>query len=50
MINKNIKKFLTKTIKKIFRFKSESRPSEIKPEIYYKITELLQKKTEDFFI
>ena len=45
MINKNLKKLLKeKEIKKIKGINLNSRPSEIKPEIYYKITELLEKK------
>jgi hypothetical protein len=45
MINKNLKKLLNeKEIKKIKGINLNSRPSEIKPEIYYKITELLEKK------
>ena len=43
MINKNIKKILkTSHIKKINNLNLKSRPSEIKPEIYYKITELYE--------
>ena len=43
MINKNIKKILkTSHIKKINNLSLKSRPSEIKPEIYYKITELYE--------
>ena len=45
MINKNIKKILSNDkIKKIIDLKINLRPSEIKPEIYYKITELFEKK------
>jgi 16S rRNA A1518/A1519 N6-dimethyltransferase RsmA/KsgA/DIM1 with predicted DNA glycosylase/AP lyase activity len=45
MINKNIKKILTDNeIKKIDNLNLSSRPSEIKSEIYYKITELYEKK------
>ncbi len=45
MINKNIKKILnTSAIKKISGLKLNQRPAEIKPEIYYKITELFEKK------
>ena len=45
MVNKNIKKILSKDeIKMIENFNENSRPSEIKPEIYYKITELFEKK------
>ena len=44
MINKNIKKiFSSKKIEKIPDLKLNLRPSEIKPEIYYKITELYEK-------
>ena len=43
MINKNIKKILNKDkIGKIRNLKLNSRPSEIRPEIYYKITELFE--------
>ena len=45
MINKNIKKILSITeIKKISNLKMDQRPSDVKPEIYYKITELFEKK------
>jgi 16S rRNA (adenine1518-N6/adenine1519-N6)-dimethyltransferase len=45
MINKSIKKILDNNkIKKITNLQVNLRPSEIKPEIYYKITELLEKK------
>ncbi len=44
MINKNIKKILNiAAIKKISELKLNQRPSEIKPEIYYKITELFER-------
>ena len=44
MINKNIKKILSvNQIKKIDELNLNSRPSEIKPDIYYKITELCEK-------
>ena len=44
MVNKNIKKILSsKKIKKIPGLNLNLRPSEIKPEIYYKITELYEK-------
>ena len=43
MINKNIKKILNKDkIGKIHNLKPNSRPSEIRPEIYYQITELFE--------
>ena len=43
MINKNIKKILNKDeIKKINNFNLELRPSKIKPEIFYRITELFE--------
>ena len=42
MINKNLKKYLKKRIIKIKDLKLNLRPSEIKPEIYYKITELFE--------
>ena len=45
MINKNLKKLLNeKEIKKIKDINLNSSPSEIRPEIYYKITELVEKK------
>ncbi len=45
MINKNIKKLLSqKELKKIPNIKFDSRPLEINPETYYKITELLEEK------
>ena len=45
MINKNIKKILNfDKIRKIEGLKLNLRPSEIKPEIYYKITELYENK------
>ena len=44
MINKNIKKILDQDkIKKISGLKINLRPSDISPEIYYKITELFEK-------
>ena len=44
MINKNIKKILNEDqIKKIDNLNIYLRPSEIKPEIYYKITEIFEK-------
>ena len=44
MINKGLKKILTDNqIKKISNLKVSLRPSEIKPEIYYKIAELIEK-------
>ena len=45
MINKNLKKILNKKeISKLKNIQLSSRPSEIKPEIYYKITEIYEKK------
>ena len=45
MINKTIKKILNEQrLKSIIGLKLNSRPSEIKPETYYKITELFEKK------
>ena len=45
MINKTIKKILNEQdIKSIHGLKLNSRPSEIKPETYYRITELFEKK------
>ena len=44
MINKNIKKILDKKkIKLISDLKLNDRPLDLKPEIYYKITELYEK-------
>ena len=44
MINKNIKKILKKKqIAQIKNLRPDSRPSEIAPEIYYRITELVEK-------
>ena len=44
MINKSLKKILTDSqVKKISNLKVSSRPSEISPETYYKITELTEK-------
>ena len=45
MINKNIKKILNDDeIRSLKDIKMSMRPTEIKPEIYYKITELFEKK------
>ncbi len=45
MINKNIKKILNiNEIKKISDLKTKCRPSEINPEIYYRITEIFEEK------
>ena len=45
MINKNIKKILnSREIKKIPRLKTNFRPADISPDLYYKITELFEKK------
>ena len=45
MINKNIKKILNvNKVKLIKNLKLESRPSEIKPEIYYRITQVFEMK------
>ncbi len=45
MINNNLKKILSESkIKKIFGLKLDLRPSEIKPEIFFKITELFELK------
>ena len=45
MINKNLRKVLCDTkIKKISDLKMNLRPSDLQPEIYYKITELFEKK------
>ena len=45
MINKNIKKILNiDEIKKLPRLKTNLRPADISPDLYYKITELFEKK------
>ena len=45
MINKNIKKILNnEEIKKIPRLKTNLRPADISPDLYYRITELFEKK------
>ena len=50
MINKNIFKLLNKNdLKKISALKLDLRPSEIKPEIYYKITEIFEQKKVKVF-
>ena len=44
MINKSIKKLIcSQKLKKIKDLKLRFRPSEIKPEIYYKIAELIER-------
>ena len=45
MINKNIKKVLNgKKIKKINNLNLQNRPSEVSPDLYYKITEIYEAK------
>ena len=45
MINKNLKKILNdEEINSIKDIRMNMRPSEIKPEIYYRITEIFEKK------
>ena len=44
MINKNIKKILNINEIKNFDLKTKYRPSEINPEIYYRITEIFEEK------
>ena len=45
MINKNIKKILNiDELKKLSRLKTNLRPADISPDLYYKITELFEKK------
>ena len=45
MIKKNIKKILDENkVKKIKDLKLYFRPADVKPEVYYKITELFEKK------
>jgi hypothetical protein len=44
MINKSVKKLFNKdNVEKILDIKLNLRPSDIKPEIYYKITQLYEK-------
>ena len=44
MINKSLKKILSKKqINSINHLNLKSRPSDLQPEIYYKITELIEK-------
>jgi len=44
MINKSVKKLFNKDhVEKILDIKLNLRPSDIKPEIYYKITQLYEK-------
>ena len=45
MINKKINRILTVSeIRKLGKLDLSSRPSDIKPEIYYKITELIENR------
>ena len=45
MINKNVKKILTnKQIKNLSFLNLSSRPTEISPDKYYKIAEIIEKK------
>ena len=45
MINKNISRILSvNEIKKLGNIDLKSRPSDIKPEVYYKITELFESR------
>ena len=45
MINKNVKKlFNFEKLKKVSFLKLNFRPSELKPEDYYKITEIFEEK------
>ena len=45
MVNKNIKKILFNyELKKIPNFKEKLRPAELKPELFYKITELIENR------
>ena len=46
MINKNIKKILKfSKLKKLGKLNLNLRPSELSPDIYYKITEILEQRT-----
>ncbi len=46
MINKNIKKILKSSeLKKLGKIDLNLRPSDLSPEVYYKITEILEKRT-----
>ena len=50
MVNKNIKKILTeKEIDQINGLEVDSRPSQLNPDIYYKITEFFEKKNLVWF-
>ena len=45
MINKNLKKILNlNEIASLTEIKLNMRPTEIKPEIYYKITEIIERR------
>ena len=45
MVNKNIKKVLnSRQIKLVKNFDLQLRPSKIKPDLYYKITELFENR------
>ena len=50
MVNKSLKKILNSDeINKIIGLKMNLRPSELKPDIYYKITELFEREKLKFF-
>ena len=50
MINKNIKKiFSSIEISKMTFLDLNLRPEKIRPDLYYKITELFEKKRKSFF-
>ena len=42
MINKNLRKLITEDKIKNLKLNLKCRPSELKPELYYKITELFE--------
>ena len=46
MINKNIKKVLNSSeLKKLGKLNLHLRPSDLSPDMYYKITEILEKRS-----
>jgi hypothetical protein len=45
MVNKNIKKILfNNELKKIPNFKENLRPADLRPDLFYKITELVENR------
>ena len=50
MVNKSLKKIINLSeVNKIIGLKTNLRPSELKPEVYYKITELFERKVKVLF-